>query len=72
MPPLRKDGEDLWRRARLSGDANGSGGKGPRDGPRAVAAREEARGLADPRVQGQAAMPEATMDWCGWECELTE
>ncbi len=45
---------------------------GPRDGPRAVAAREEARGLAAPRVQGQAPVPEAAMDWCQWECELTE
>jgi len=37
---------------------NGPAG-GPRDGPRAVAAGEEARGLAAPRVQGQAPVPEA-------------
>ena len=25
-----------------------------------------------PRVQDQAPVPEAAMDWCWWECELTE
>jgi hypothetical protein len=33
---------------------------------------EEARGLAAPRVQGQARYPEAAMGWCAWESELTE
>ena len=50
---------------------NGPAGRS-RDGPRAVAAREEARGLAAPRVRGQAPVPGAAMDWCQWECELTE
>ena len=33
---------------------------------------EEARGLAAPRVQGQAPVPESALGWCQWECELTE
>jgi len=35
-------------------------------------AREEARGLAAPVSKARLLLPEAAMDWCQWECELTE
>jgi hypothetical protein len=64
---IRKEQRQQRSADRRVGRVAVEGGVPPLEDGVESAAREQARGLAAPRVQGQAPVPEAATEWCQWE-----